>query len=129
MKINFKVAKYSEVEGIFHKEGYKEYEITFLKSNKAHILRIVVCGFITKQTINLIDYKMGGGYKNQILKAVSDFHHKNQCNTIPTKKFLKLSNIQNIYNKNICRNIREYLLKINKEDSRDKLSEYNLVNI
>ena len=70
MENNFKVAKYEKTDEGFKHLGYDEYQITYLKGNKPHQIRVVVNGILTNRVINLIDGN--SGYKNQILLAISD---------------------------------------------------------
>lgn len=100
-----------------------EYPITYLKGLKHHHFRIVVNGFLTKQVINIVDYNQG--YKDQILKAISEY--KNNDLKIVVKKRLTLNELRSLYAKNIIKRIENYLLPINKETSRDKLTQYNLI--
>lgn len=43
----FKVTKYEKTETGFNHNGYDEYVITYCKSKKVHLLRIVVNGRFT----------------------------------------------------------------------------------
>lgn len=70
MEINFKIAKYKKEGDSFIKSGYNQYQITFLKGKKIHQLRIVVNGYLTKETINLVEGN--SGYKNKILRGVTE---------------------------------------------------------
>ena len=55
METSFKIAKFVKNENLFEKTGYDEYQISYLRGTKIHELRVVVNGFLTKQSINLID--------------------------------------------------------------------------
>lgn len=59
METKFKIAKFIKNDFSFEKNGYNEYSITYLKGTKIHQLRIVVNGFLTKQSINTIDGNSG----------------------------------------------------------------------
>jgi hypothetical protein len=123
----FKIAKYSKENDIFVHQGYDEYSITYLKGLKVHQIRIVVNGFLTKETINLTSYK--GGYKNKILLAIKDFKENSQnCKTRVTKR-ISIDYIKQFYSKLVIKNIENYLLNISKEESRDKLTECGLINL
>ena len=125
MQINFKIAKYKKIDDSFVHDGYDEYVITFKKGLKVHQLRIVVNGFLTNKTINLINGN--SGYKNQILSAISDFKNNNiDKNNVVTKP-ITLGFLNSVYNKKIITNVQNYLININKEESRDKLTEFNLI--
>ena len=50
----FKVAKYEKTDEGFKHLGYDEYQITYLKGNKPHQIRVVVNGILTNRVINLI---------------------------------------------------------------------------
>ena len=59
METNFKIPKFINNNNSFEKIGYDEYCITYLKGLKVHELRIVVNGYLTKQSINIIDFSSG----------------------------------------------------------------------
>jgi hypothetical protein len=123
----FKVAKYQKTDTGFTHMGYDEYVITFCKSKKVHLLRIVVNGQFTEHTINLIDGS--SGYKNVILKAISDYKNgklKSNPNQV-VKKIMTFSEIVQIYSKPIVSNVTNYLLGINKEERRDTLTKFELI--
>ena len=71
METNFKIAKFVRNDNSFEKTGYDEYSITYLKGVKVHELRVVVNGYLTKQTINIIDFS--SGYKNKILVGIKEY--------------------------------------------------------
>lgn len=119
MKNIFRIPVYNDLLELL---GEEVFEITYLKANKHHQFRIVVNGTITKSVINLLDYRQG--YKSQILSAISQ--HKSQ--ELPkTKKFVKITELKNLYSKSVVKNVINYLLPINKETSRDELTKYNLI--
>jgi len=123
----FKVAKYQEIESGFTHIGYDEYVVTYCKSKKVHLLRIIVNGQFTEHTINLIDGN--SGYKNNILKAISDYKNgrlKSNPDHI-VKKSITFSAISQIYSKNIVNNVKNYLMGINKEERRDTLTKFELI--
>jgi len=123
----FRVAKYEKNESGFTHIGYDEYVITYCKSKKVHLLRIIVNGQFTEHTINLIDGS--GGYKNVILSAISDYKNgrlKGDPNQV-VKKTINFSEIVQIYSKPIVSNVKNYLLGINKEERRDTLTKFELI--
>jgi hypothetical protein len=123
----FKVAKYEKIETGFNHIGYDEYVITYCKSKKVHLLRIVVNGQFTEHTINLIDGS--SGYKNVILNAISDYKN-GRLKGDPTqvvKKTITFSEIVQIYSKPIVSNVKNYLLGIKKEERRDTLTKFELI--
>jgi hypothetical protein len=123
----FKVAKYEKNEVGFNHIGYDEYVITYCKSKKVHLLRIVVNGQFTEHTINLIDGS--SGYKNVILNAISDYKNgrlKGDPNQV-VKKTITFSEIVQIYSKPIVSNVKNYLLGIKKEERRDTLTKFELI--
>ena len=123
----FKVAKYQEIESGFTHIGYDEYVITYCKSKKVHLLRIVVNGQFTEHTINLIDGN--SGYKQTILTAISDYKNgrlKSNPDHI-VKKTITFSAIAQIYSKSIVNNVKNYLMGINKEEKRDTLTKFELI--
>jgi hypothetical protein len=121
----FKVAKYEQTESGFNHLGYDEYSITYLKGTKSHELRIVVNGLLSNQKINLIDHSTG--YKSQILSAISDIKNNKIKQKQTVTKSLKLIQIKSIYSNQIIRNIEQYLMGINKEESREILTSYELI--
>lgn len=124
MTTNFKIATYKKDNDNFIKTGYDDYEITYLKGIKIHQLRIVVNGYLTKKIINLVDLHQG--YKNQILGAISEY----RSNSTPKNKVVNkitMDYMKSFYSKNIIKNIENYLININKEESRDKLTKFNLI--
>lgn len=123
----FKVAKYEKNEAGFTHIGYDEYVITYCKSKKVHLIRIVVNGQFTEHTINLIDGS--SGYKKSILNAISDYKNgrlKSNPNQI-VKKTITFGAISQIYSKNIVNNVKNYLIGINKEERRDTLTKFELI--
>ena len=117
-----KIAKYEKTEQGFNHIGYDEYRITYGKAQKVHQLRIIVNGQSTEHKINLIDGC--SGYKNIILSAISDYKNgrlKSKPNEI-VKKTVSLSALSQIY-----RNVKDYLLGINKEEKRDILTKFELI--
>jgi len=122
----FKIAKFKKDDVGFTKTGYDEYIVTYILGPKAHQLRIVVNGFITKQTINLINGN--SGYKNNILLGIKEYL---ELKSIPTNKVVKkitLHYLEQIYSKRLVNNIKTHLININKEESRDKLTKLGFVD-
>jgi hypothetical protein len=127
MKNQFKVAKYAQTDSGFVHSGYDEYVITYGKAQKVHQFRIIVNGRYTEHKINLLD--CNSGYKNIMLKAISDYKNnrlKGNPNDI-VKKTISLDALNQIYSKTIIRNVKNYLLSINKEERRDTLTKYELI--
>jgi hypothetical protein len=127
MQNNFKVAKYVKTDEGFTHIGYDEYVISYLKGKKPHQIRIVVNGILTNRVINLVDGY--SGYKNQILTAISDVKNaKIDLTQRPSeKKKVTLAYIGTFYSKLIVKNVKNYLIGINKEESRDKLTKFELI--
>lgn len=126
METKFKVAKYQNADGGFVKTGYDEYNVTFLKGLKIHQLRIVVNGYITKQAVNVISFHTG--YRDKILSAVSEYVRIGSKDTQPlVNKKITLDYLRLFYSKNVVKNIQNYLVNINKSDSRDELTKYQLI--
>ena len=127
METNFKVARWEQSETGFNHLGYDEYLITYLKGKKPHQIRIVVDGILTNRVINLIDGR--SGYKNQILSAISDVKNAkiNLTQKPSEKKRVTLGYIGTFYSKLIVRNVKNYLIGINKEESRDKITKFELI--
>jgi hypothetical protein len=127
MKNQFKVAKYEKtVEGFKHL-GYDEYVIEYLKGKKPHQIRIVVNGILSTKTINLVDCH--SGYKNQILSAISEIKNDKikSKDVVSDKKKVTLSYIGTFYSKLIVKNVKNYLVGINKEERRDTLTKFELI--
>jgi len=125
MENNFKVAKFEKQNESFVKVGYDEYKITYLKGTKITQLRVVVNGYLTKQNINLISGN--SGYKNKLLLGIKEYLDFGGESKNIVKNKVTLTYLNNFYSKKIIHNIQTYLLSINKEDSRDKLTEIGLI--
>lgn len=129
METIFKIVKFEKNDDIFIKIGYDEFKITYLKGLKVHQLRIVVNGFLTKQNLNLVSFKEG--YKNKILSAIKEYVYTDE--SIKSKnvisKNIKIHYIKAFYSPLVVKNIQQYLININKEESRDKLTEFGLINL
>ena len=123
----FKVAKYEQTESGFNHLGYDEYLITYIKGKKPHQIRIVVDGILSTKVINLID--SNSGYKNQILLAISEIKNGKikSKDIVSEKKKVTLSYIGTFYSKLIVKNVKNYLIGINKEERRDTLTKYELI--
>ena len=127
METKFKIAKFTKNGNFFQKDGYDEYSITYLKGTKVHQLRIVVNGFLTKQSINIIDGT--SGYKNKILLGIKEYLETSMNSKNKVTKRVTLSYLENFYSKKIIHNVKTFLLPINKEESRDKLTELGLIKL
>jgi hypothetical protein len=127
METKFKVAKYEKNNMGFNHIGYDEYLITYLKGKKAHQIRIVVNDILSTKTINLVDGK--SGYKTQILAAISEIKNEkiNLTNKVSERKKVTLGYIETFYSKLIVRNVKNYLIGINKEEGRDALTKFELI--
>lgn len=127
METNFKVAKYEKTDEGFNHVGYDEYLITYIKGKKPHQIRIVVDGILSTKVINLVDGK--SGYKAQILAAISEIKNKkiNLTNIVSEKKKVTLAYIGTFYSKLIVKNVKNYLIGINKEEKRDTLTKFELI--
>ena len=126
METHFKVAKYEKNYNGFTHKGYDSYLVSYIKGNKPNKIRIVVDGLLTNKSINLIDGK--SGYKSQILSAISDVKNGkiNITQIVSEKKKVKLSYIET-HSKLILNNVNSYLMPINKEESRDILTKFELI--
>ena len=127
METNFKVAKYEKTDAGFNHLGYDQYSVTYIKGKKPHQIRVVVDGILSTRVINLIDGN--SGYKNQILSAISEIKNGrvNPNNKVSEKKKVTLSYIGTFYSKLIVKNVKNYLIGINKEERRDTLTKYELI--
>jgi hypothetical protein len=127
METVFKVAKYEKTDDGFNHLGYDEYLITYIKGKKPHQIRIVVNGILSTKVINLVDGK--SGYKNQILAAISEIKNGkiSMNNIVSAKKKVTLAYIDTFYSKLIVRNVKNYLIGINKEERRDTLTKFELI--
>jgi hypothetical protein len=128
METKFNIAKFVKKDNSFEKIGYDEYSITYLKGIKLHQLRIVVNGYLTKSSINIIDGN--SGYKNRILVAIKEYleNGKDSKKNKVIKK-ITLPYLEKFYSKKIIHNVKTFLIPINKEESRDKLTEIGLINL
>lgn len=127
METNFKIPKFINNNNSFEKIGYDEYCITYLKGLKVHELRIVVNGYLTKQSINIIDFS--SGYKNKILIGIKEYLTNSKDSKNKVTKKVTLYYLETFYSKKIIHNVKTFLLPINKEESRDKLTEFGLINL
>ena len=85
METKFKIPKFIKNDNSFLKDDYDEYSITYLKGTKVHQLRIVIDGYLTKQSINIIDGN--SGYKNKILLAIKEYlENGRNCKNKVTKR-------------------------------------------
>ena len=127
MKNQFKVAKYEKTDEGFKHLGYDEYAIEYLKGKKPHQIRIVVNGILSTKTINLVECH--SGYKNQILSAISEIKNDKikSKDIVSDKKKVTLSYIGTFYSKLIVKNVKNYLIGINKEERRDTLTKFELI--
>lgn len=127
MENKFKVAKYVKTDEGFTHIGYDEYLISYIKGKKPHQIRIVVNGILSTKVINLVDGN--SGYKNQILSAISDVKNaKIDLTQRPSeKKRVTLAYIGTFYSNLIVKNVKNYLIGINKEERRDTLTKYELI--
>lgn len=127
MENNFKVAKYEKTDEGFNHIGYDEYLITYIKGKKPHQIRIIVDGILSTKVINLIDGN--SGYKAQILSAISEIKNEkiNLTNIVSERKKVTLGYIGTFYSKLIVKNVKNYLIGINKEERRDTLTKYKLI--
>ena len=100
-----------------------------MKGLRSHQLRIVVNGILTSQKINLLDGN--SGYKSSILKSIKEYRDfikdETKSKNKPTR-FVSIASLESLYSKKIIHNIQTFLLPISKEDSRDKLTEYGLID-
>lgn len=125
MRTVFKIAKYNKIDNEFIHVGYDEYNLTYLKSNKSHILRVVVNGYISDIKISILPN--GNGYKQTFLKAISDVRNgRNKDKNSFVVKPLKFDNLCNIYHKGIIKQLKLFLCKEYIIESRDLISEYEL---
>ena len=127
MENNFKVAKYVKTDEGFLHIGYDEYLISYIKGKKPHQIRIVVNGILSTKVINLVDCH--SGYKNQILSAISEIKNDKikSKDIVSDKKKVTLSYIGTFYSKLIIKNVKNYLIGINKEERRDTLTKFELI--
>lgn len=122
MKNTIRISKFDNDKFI----GYDEYVITYLKSTKIHMLRVVVNGRITEHKINVLNWKQN---KNILLSAISDYKNDRlkDKNLILTEKTTSIDYFKMFYNKTIIQNIEKHLLQIKKEVDKDKLTKFELV--
>ena len=119
---------------VYVNNGYQvdenvKYHIKYLTDSKHSKFRIVVNNKITKQKINIEDTQQG--YKKQILLAISEYKNNDwsdweKMQVINENKGITKAFLNSFYSKAIVKNITNFLLPINKEVSRDTLTDYNL---
>jgi hypothetical protein len=124
METNFKIPIFKKKDNGFVKVGYNDYKITYLKGTKIHQLRLVVNGYLTKQTINLVDGN--SSYKNRILAGIKEYLDFGDLTENRVTKKITISYLENFYSKKVIHNVKTFLLNINKEESRDKLTEFGI---
>jgi hypothetical protein len=126
METKFKIAKYNKTENGFEISGYDEYSVTYLKDTKLHKLRIVVNGYLTMQTINLALWN--SGYKKLILLAVKEYLEKGINSTLPkVNKKVTIDYLNKLHGGVYKFSVKNHLLTITKEESRDRLTEFGLI--
>lgn len=123
MKTIFSIAKYEKQDDIFIKTGYDDYSITYLKSNKWYLLRVVVNGYLTKETVSILNRN----FRDSYLKAIKEYLEFGSSNKNLVVKKVSLAAIEQMFSKHIVYNVKNYLLPPKKENSRDMLTKYNLV--
>lgn len=124
MKNLFKISKFNKVNDTFEFTGYDEYQITYLASSKINFFRVVVNGRLTTHKVEITHWT---NIKNVLLSAVSDFKNDRIKDKNIYTKTLTMGYLKMFYNETLVKNIEKHLLQINKECSRDKLTEYNLI--
>lgn len=125
MRLNFLIAKYKKENNSFSLIGYDEYGITYLKGRKIFQLRVVVEGYLTKVTVDLINFK---DIKNKLLLAIKEYNENSKLITNRVNKKISMSFMKQYYSKNIVVNAEKHLNGTKKENSRDKLTKYNLIS-
>lgn len=123
MKTIFSIAKYEKHEDVFIKTGYDDYTITYLKAKKWYLLRVVVNGYLTKETVNITNRI----FRDSFLKAIKEYLEFGGSNKNLVVKNISLAAIEQIYSKHIVYNVKTYLLPPKKENSRDVLTKYDLI--
>jgi len=126
MEILFSIPKFTLINEVFVKTAHEYYNITFCKGCKKDEIRIVVNRYLTKQYINLTNHK--GGYKDRILSAINEYKNYYSFDSTLTNKKINIDYIKENYSKRVFENMKNHLLPINKEESRDVLTKYNLIN-
>jgi DNA helicase-2/ATP-dependent DNA helicase PcrA len=64
----------------------------------------------------------------QMLTAFFDFIKDETKSKNKPTRFVSIASLESLYSKKIIHNIQTFLLPISKEDSRDKLTEYGLID-
>ena len=124
----FKVSRFTLENDKFEFSHFDEYKINFLKGKKAHFWKIVVNGVISKEVINILHPRSEKGYKDKILKSVSQLVNKEiVINEGGVKKVINNTHLKQLYSPSIIKILKMYLEPISKETSRDVLTSYNLI--
>lgn len=127
MQTKFKITKFKKLkDGSFSKNGFDEYVITYLKSQKNHLLSVVVNDYLTKQFVDISTFKFG--YRDKILIAIREYRKSNNNQESFIKNNITNDYIEKNYSKTVVTNIKNNLLTLNKECSRDRLTKYELID-
>jgi hypothetical protein len=126
MKNEFKISKYEKNGECFVKTGYHEYDISYLKGLKINELRIVVNNYLTTKKINILS--CNEGYKDKILSAIQEYELNKNKYKNKVSKFITIDYLKRVYSEKIINNIINRLIPIKKEENRDILTKYNLID-
>ena len=123
-----KIARYRKdtESNQFILDGYDEYTITYLPvKNFKYKLQIVVNGILTKYQLSVLP---NIAKKPQLLIAIS-FYRSNidRFKNIVNIKLKNLVKIEDYKDRNTVESIKNHLLSINVETTRDTLTKYNLI--
>jgi hypothetical protein len=126
MRNKFKIAKYEKTDSGFVKVGYHEYDISYLKGTKVNQLRIVVNKCLTNQKLNILSFNEG--YKDKILSAIQEYELNKNNYKNKVVKSVSIEYLKSVYNEKIINNILNRIVNMKKEENRDVLTKYNLIN-
>ena len=125
METIFKIANYKVINGEYVKTSYIDYKITYLKGTKIHQVRLVVNGYLTKETLSLVQNNQP--YRHKMLLAISEYLNNGLVNKNKVTKKLTENYLRNIYSKSFINSFISNIRSEYKEDSRDNITKYGLI--
>jgi len=124
----FSIPIYEKKDDRFEIIGETIYTITYkIKNPLKPNLQIIVNGILTDKFIHLGSSYCNPSFKSEILEAISWYFHRDMSQKYQIHTyFAPMETVFRLFSAH-SRNIVYYLLPINKEISRDKISKYDLI--
>lgn len=116
---------YVKADNGFQSENGEVYNITYLKGNKSCIFEVVVNSIPSGVSIPVESARFP--FKNSILLAISKYRNDKLANIPATKKGLTMEGIKATHNKSVVNTIKNHILSIKKEVTRDILTKFELI--